>query len=179
MSVDFYAQTMAGALAAFQRAADSSPVVAVGEFPLSCSIALVLVGVDTSSLASRTVDAVTGRRGFSHVYLDLCLAVDGRHRVIDYTITDGVHFAIPEKYAACRREWVTLPAVLGAEVWACVRARMARPLRVLPLALGNNDDTCIGLVVACMPERFRAELEILREGPCVSPNTLARWAGVK
>lgn len=181
-----YGQHVGDALAAFQSAADASPVVLSDVALLQrdymaqghCEVSLVIVGTDPDSLASRTVDALTGRRGFSHVYLDLCLEVDGRHRVVDYSIENGVHFAMPDAYAARRRVWITLPPQRGADLWSCVKGRMARPLRVMPLALGNVEDTCIGLVVACMPADFRTELEALREGPCVSPNTLARWAGV-
>lgn len=176
-----YAQSIEDALAAFQHAADASPLREHDAVPMHaavCTVSLVLVGADRS-LPSRTIDALTGRRGFSHVYLDLCLEVGAKHRVIDYTIAHGVHFAAPDVYAHRRRVWINLPPQRGAALWSCVRQRMARPLRIAPLALGNVDDTCIGLVVACMPADFRAELEALREGPCVSPNTLARWAGVK
>lgn len=167
------------ALRSFGTAAERDVVQPDASVPADrCTSALVLVGVDRSPL-SKAIDKLTGGRGFSHVYVDPCRVVDGERRVVDYSVRHGVTWASPDVYRSRRRVRVELSPAASAMLWPCIRARMGRPLRILPLALaGDANATCIGLVLTCMPAEFRAMLEELREGPCVSPNTLARWAGV-
>lgn len=173
-----FAQTIERALASFQRVASAEPLPPDDASSVleACTASLVLVGVDRSSRVSRTIDAVTGYDGFSHTYVDPCRTVDGRHTVIDYTVRDGVHWASPDIYADRRRVAINLDARTAAELWGCVRARIGRPLRVAPLIFGrDSQSTCIGLVVACLPTSLRQQLEAVRVGPCISPNTLARF----
>jgi len=149
-----------------------------GEVQLGCRAAFVLVATDASSWTSRAVDRVTGRRGFSHVYVDPCRR-RGDADIVDFTPALGVHWASSEKYAGRRRVRVELDNDDALALWGCVRARVGHPWR-LPLMLGPRESaaTCVGLVASCLPSWMRAELEELREGPCLSPNTLARYFGV-
>lgn len=169
-----------GALAAFDRVARADPLPPLDDSALlgACTSALVLVGVDRSRV-SRAINAVTGRDGFSHVYVDPCRTIDGKRLIVDYTVRRGVHWADPSTYVGRRRVRIELDATTAGELWGCVRARFGQPLRVAPLVFGRDSSaTCIGLVVACLPSLLRANLEIHRVGPCISPNTLARFFGV-
>lgn len=143
----------------------------------ACTAALVIVGIDGSAVA-RTVNRATGERGFSHAYIDPCQSVDGEHRVVDYSVAHGVHWADPEIYAHRRRVRINLSAQQAAAMWPCVYAKLGKPLKWWRVIIGEIEDTCIGLLVTCLPAELQAELASLREGPCLSPNTLARWAGV-
>jgi hypothetical protein len=169
-----------GALLAADRSARDHGLPAIDtSAPLeSCTVSLVLVGADDSIL-SRMIDRATGRGGFSHVYVDPCRTVNGKPRVIDYTVARGVHWASPNIYRKRRRVRLELDAATGAELWGCVRSRIGRPFRMLPMAIaGGSAASCVGLVVSCMPGWLRTELEARRVGPCISPNTLAAFAGI-
>lgn len=166
-----------GALTAMQAVTqDPLPMLDRSEPREACTVSLVLVGVDPTSTTSVLVDRLTGGDGFSHVYVDPCRELDGEPRVIDYTVSRGVHWASPDIYAERRRVRVPLDVVTGSELWGCVRARLGRPFRVGPMALANDSvSTCVGLVVSCLPGRIVERLHAFRRGPCLSPNTLARF----
>lgn len=173
-------QRITAGLAALDRIARAHELVPAPRLEAApdCLPALVVVGVDPRSPVSRAVDKATGERGFSHVYVDPCVALDGRHAIVDYTVRRGLHLASPSTYDGRRLLRVELQPDDARALWACVRGRMGKPLRVTPLVFGRESkSTCIGVVVACMPPSFRAALEPLREGPCISPNTVARWVG--
>lgn len=141
-----------------------------------CRPSLGLVRVDPASVVSKMVDRLTGSRGYSHVYVDPCRTIDGKRMVIDYTPLRGVHWAPVNVYANRQVDFVKLDDQQAMEVWGCVRSRIGRPFKVAPMVLAAPSvANCVGLVVSCMPGDIRRELDKLREGPCVSPNTLARY----
>lgn len=144
-----------------------------------CRVSLGLVGVDSRSPISRSVDRYTGRRGFSHVFVDPCRSVDGVRSIVNYTVTRGVHWAPASTYAGRRVELVELDEQTGRELWGCVRGRIGRPFALGPMAVAfPTAANCVGLVVSCLPGTLRAQLAPLIEGVCLSPNTLARYYGV-
>lgn len=147
----------------------------------ACDVAIVLLAVDPADPVSVAIDNRTGRRGFSHAYVDPCRVDDeGRSMVIGYTVARGVHWEYADRYKPTRaRVRVKLDAVTGGELWGCVRARIGRPLQVESVVLGiDTASSCVGLIVACLPFAVQDKLRALQEGPCVSPNTLARYFGV-
>lgn len=145
----------------------------------ACTLSIVLVGVDASSRVSTAIDAATGRRGFSHVLFDPCRERDGTPLVVDYTMRRGVHWSSLDTYDGRRLERVELDAQTGLETWGCVRAHLGRPFRGVELAAGNAEaGSCVGLIVKCLPWSLQQAMVPLIEGPCVSPNTLARYFGV-
>lgn len=145
----------------------------------ACSMSIVLVGVDPESRTSAAIDKATGSRGFSHVLFDPCRSHDGRALVVDYTMRHGVHWATLDAYAHRRIERVQLDAQTGLETWGCVRASLGKQFRTLELVAGNSEaGSCVGLIVRCLPWSLQEAMRPLVEGPCVSPNTLARFFGV-
>lgn len=169
-----------GTIVAAARA-DRLVVPSVGDREIAgCRVSIVLVGVDPTSPISRTIDGMTGNLGFSHVYFDPCRAREGRHAVIDYTVARGVHWAPPQIYENRDRVRVALDERTGAELLGCVRTRIGRPLRVSALATGTDSAaTCVGLIVACLPGDWQDALRSHVVGPCISPNTLASFFGVR
>lgn len=144
-----------------------------------CSVSIVLVAVDPSDRVSVAVDRVTGRRGWSHCYVDPCRTRDGVVSIVDYTVRRGVHWSLPQRYASRERVAIRLDPVTASELWGCVRGRIGKAWDAGPLLVGQESAaTCVGLVVACLPGAMRDRLEPLREGPCLSPNTLARFFGL-
>lgn len=173
------AQQQTRALAAFDRLARANPVAYAADaaYVDGCTAALVVVGVDRRSPVSLAIDKVTGGGGYSHVYVDPCRAVDGERVVLDYTVRRGVHWTSPDIYARRKLLRIELTPGDAAVLWACARERIGNPLRIKPLVFGrDSEDTCIGIVVACLPAQWRASLEAHRVGPCISPNTLAAYA---
>jgi hypothetical protein len=148
----------------------------------ACDVAIVLVAVDPADPVSTAIDARTGRRGFSHVYVDPCRIEpgSGRRMVVGYSVARGVHWSYADKYKPTRdRVRVRLDAATGSELWGCVRSRIGKPLHVESVVLGiDTASSCVGLIVTCLPFAVQAKLRALQEGPCVSPNTLARYFGV-
>ncbi len=148
--------------------------------PYPCKLAIVLVAADDSRI-SRTIDSMTGGRGFSHCYFDPCRVDElGNRRVVGYSVARGVHWADANEYKSDRRQVrVELEERAGAEIWGCVRTRFGRPLRVSSLVLGvDSAATCVGLIVACLPYAMQQDLKAMQVGPCISPNTLAAYFGV-
>jgi hypothetical protein len=148
--------------------------------PSPCSIAIVLVRSD-GSLVSRTIDAMTGGYGFSHVYVDPCrVNAQGESMVVGYSPRLGVHWQRAADYKPERvHVRVELDERTGAELWGCVRTRFGRPLKIGAIAMGlDSAGTCVGLVVGCLPMRLQDELRKLQIGPCISPNTLAAYYGL-
>lgn len=159
--------------------ADAMPYEADDGTPVpDCRVAVVLVATDPASWVSRLVDRVTGNRGYSHVYIDPCRA-KGRDDIIDFTPMRGVHWSTSKKYEGRPRVRFELDGDDASALWGCVRARIGHAWR-LPIMLGPRESaaTCVGLAASCMPSTMRSQLESLREGPCLSPNTLARYFGV-
>lgn len=152
----------------------------LGPVTSPCNLAIVLVGVDDSRI-SQQIDRMTGGLGFSHSYFDPCRVDEiGVRRVVGYSVARGVHWADEDEYKSGRRKVrIELDATTGAEIWGCVRTRFGRPLRVSSLVLGvDSAATCVGLIVACLPYAMQQELRAVQVGPCISPNTLARYFGV-
>lgn len=174
------ALTAAAALARMQGSGRPRERERVLERLPQCTVSLVLVGVDPSSPISTGIDAKTGRAGFSHVYLDACRVDElGRRVVIDYTAARGVHWSDASGYAARAKATIELGGELGAEVFGCVASKLGAPFRIAPLiAMVENDTTCTGLIVHCMPPALRRELRDRTGDRCVSPNDLARFFGV-
>lgn len=142
-----------------------------------CTMAIVLLGRDDSAV-SRTIDDMTGRRGFSHVYLDPCrMNAAGERMVIGYTAAKGVHWERESNYKPKRRRArVELEPNTAREVWGCVRSRLGRPMNTTALMLGvDSPATCVGLIVACLPWSMQEDLHALKIGPCISPNTIAEY----
>jgi hypothetical protein len=164
-----------GAMRVLERSPRLPPVDLTTLRP-DCRVALVVVGVDPASFISRAVDRVTGRGGYSHVYIDTCRELDGRPVVIDYTMRRGVHYGDPSAYASRPRLRIELDPLTAAQVEGCARARIGSRFELYPMALRSSAATCVGLVVSCLPPWMRAELETMRKGPCISPNTVAAWA---
>lgn len=166
-----------GAMMALDRIrADGLPPPDATMPVIDCKPSLGVVAVDDASPVSRAVDKLTGRRGYSHVYVDPCRTLEGRRVIVDYTPSKGVHWAPIDAYARRRVELVELGDGDAAELWGCVRSRIGRPFRIAPMVVAfPSVANCVGLIVACMPGDMRRELDKLREGPCVSPNTLARY----
>lgn len=140
---------------------------------LSCRASLVLVGVDNDPL-SRTIDDITGSLGFSHVYLDPCLAVDGERAIIDFDVRRGVHWSTVDAYAHRPRRRVELPADLAQQILGCAQARIRQPLSIETFGIDESVN-CVGMILGCMPWALLEELRALQVGPCISPNTLAAY----
>jgi hypothetical protein len=145
-----------------------------------CRMAIVLLARDGSAV-SRTIDDMTGKRGFSHVYLDPCRAnAAGERMVVGYTAARGVHWEREADNKPERgRARIELEPEVAREVWGCVRSRLGQPMNVTALVLGmDHRATCVGLIVACLPWEMQSQLHALKVGPCVSPNTIAEYFGV-
>lgn len=145
-----------------------------------CTMAIVLLGRDGSAV-SRTIDDMTGRLGFSHVYLDPCrVNGSGERMVVGYTATRGVHWERAAAYKPERRQArIDLEASTAREVWGCVRSQLGRPMNKTALALGiDSRATCVGLIVSCLPWSMQEDLHALKIGPCISPNTLAEYFAI-
>jgi hypothetical protein len=143
-----------------------------------CRVAIVLCGRDESSAVSRTIDDMTGRRGFSHVYLDPCrVDAHGQRMVVGYTAAKGVHWSRADEYKPERRHVrIELEPTTAREVWGCVRSQLGRPMNIGALVLGvDSRATCVGLIVACLPWSMQEDLHALKIGPCISPNTIAEY----
>lgn len=145
----------------------------------ACTMGVVLVGRDDRSRVSIAIDAATGRRGWTHVLFDPCQEHDGERRFVDYTVARGVHWSTLAPYEGRALARVELDVVTASETWGCVRARLGRPFRALPLLAGHDTvGSCVGLIVHCLPWHMQRAMRVYQEGPCLSPNTLARYFGV-
>lgn len=143
-----------------------------------CRVALVLVATDPRDPLSATIDDVTGNLGWSHVYVDPCMRIDGgRATIIDFDVRRGVHWSTDGVYAKRRRVRIELDPSTAAQVIGCVRARVRQPWSVETFGIDESVN-CVGMVVGCLPWDLQEKLRELQVGPCISPNTLAAFFGV-
>lgn len=146
----------------------------------TCQIAIVLVASDDTFVARR-IDEMTGKGGWTHVYLDTCdIDEAGEPVAISYTLARGVHRMDPRVYKSDRKQVrIVLDPSTAYQVAQCVRARVGAPFRLLDLLRGvESEGTCVGLVTSCMPAWLRERIESVKVGPCVSPNAIATYFGV-
>ncbi|MGE5378226.1 MAG: hypothetical protein ACM3XO_24465 [Bacteroidota bacterium] len=131
----------------------------------------------------RTIDALTGRYGYSHLAID-CGEVDvptGRRVMIESTVAPGVHQAFLEEYG--ERPYVRIPLEnTGMDVeqfCACVHSKVGDHfdnLEVISLGILDNParQICSDVATVCLPEEMCEKIIRCHEGTVLHPLSVAR-----
>lgn len=142
-------------------------------------VAIVLVA--PGDLIGWAIDRVTGRRGWSHVFVDPGWKCDGDPIVIDVSRTHGVQLST---FAAASEGRPTMRIELDDDAGRCVLDRLlpylGKPYSYASMALQPLQTQRVGrgvycsrVVAECLPDRLRGALP-----PCPAPADLAvlrRW----
>ena len=157
-----------------------SPGAEVDGVRPSCGVSILLW--EPASVEGRSIDAVTGGVGFSHVALDACeVDSQGASLVIDCRPAVGVTRIPLYDYGERKPTRVWLPLMAGRELYGCVRGRIGLPYDALGLVLPKTGPVggvvCSQLVFECMPDSLRKKVPPWPPSRPVAPNDLARGFG--
>jgi len=131
----------------------------------------------------RTIDALTGRYGYSHLAID-CGEIDaptGRRVMIESTVAPGVHYAFLEEYGSRPFVRISLENTgLDAEQFCeCVHAKVGEhfdDLELISLGIFDNParQICSDVATVCLPEAIREKIIRSHEGTVLHPLSVAR-----
>lgn len=129
---------------------------------LSCAVTLLFFEPWTD--AGRLIDEATGGLGYSHVAVDACEQHDGEPMIFDCQVGEGVTRSPRARYHGRGVRTVTLASSEGAELRACLAAKVGKPYELGGLfGLGGEEAiTCANAVASCLPQRLR---ELVRGTP--------------
>jgi hypothetical protein len=131
----------------------------------------------------RTIDALTGRYGYSHLAID-CGEIDvptGRRVMIESTVAPGVHYAFLEAYGS--RPYLRIPLRhTGMDVdqfCECVHGKVGEhfdDLEVISLGIFDNParQICSDVATVCLPDSMSEKIIRCHEGTVLHPLSVAR-----
>lgn len=171
LTVPFFLGTLTGAGLVFFKVGGSVHTEPVVHRIEEGEGAVLLVGPRQKSLYEKSIDVMTGRTGFSHCALYLCMVDDDDNPlIVDCQSTVGVQIRALSEYKDRRVALIPMNPVQTAHARGAALSQLGRPYRGRPQGL-----TCSEFVASCLPPSMRAKLNTKK---MVTPNSIAKAFGV-